>query len=1013
MVSYDFLTNIQTLLRRYTLLRHLNEDEEIFMELCRVMQKLSVLENGVSAPCKVQMGQFNNVKNTAVELKIYLTAYDEMMTDIHSQALTSIIINHEEENGCIEYFQDGSDDDDQDNESTTDTYVPRVLPPVICRKIEAREKIYQKIVHLRNQILNDNKEIIHALIARFNSLKQLLSELPEIGPDDELVRGQETSSFIGAEADASIKTIAQAAMEEVEEWKRQTRMVEVQGETDKYLSDLSAVDIFDPEMDPTHTVELIKKLFNSIEQEEKWKNQIQIDFELPLDALQDFLSSIYKILLNESEDLSIVIAALKKSVTLLDSRPNQFPLHDGIGNLMKLREEENELKFKFDMAQVEERHARTKAQRREVSSKVEKFRLEYRRATKTVEREINRLLTLNVSFPEFSLMYPQANLLRISQLAKTGLLKYGISFNPSDQNSCFTDIQRIAVGRHAVYKAKLDGSYHVLKEYQLQARSESKKILAEASKLQDLNHPAIASIDGVILGSNSEEDGTSRMNAYIQMPYYEGGNLLSWLRNGQRGKEELRAIFHELMRGIEYMHSNGIVHCDIKLENVFMTSNNSFASLKLGDFDISKNLDSNLTDTTTTMVGGTNIYLSPERVANERAIEKSDIYAAAVMMFLAHADDRDRLISRLVQMPIREVAVALELEVGNWDTDTEPRNLILSMLHQHPERRPSASQILQSPYLNIPTAVLELNQKEAEEREARQKYMEMNPEKECVLCMEEKRLFDGLCCSNAEKKHFTCNACFSDYVAHETSIENIESFRRDDGNIVCPVKNFGCPGTRFADKIVAMHVNEETFARFMGGKEKVIEQLKSAEIEESSKMRYESELQKLREMSEEQRNVELKRLRIEEMLNIKCPECKKEFYEIEVGDCMAARCSSCHAAFCGWCLHNCKYEDNDAHNHVRRCPFKPEGADAFFDTSPGRRDWWKITRDRQAREITEEMRKCSQQELLRLLEVVLPLLLSSNTFDRVRENGSGENGWCDHFDNAKENLRVESGVPQY
>jgi NIMA (never in mitosis gene a)-related kinase len=79
---------------------------------------------------------------------------------------------------------------------------------------------------------------------------------------------------------------------------------------------------------------------------------------------------------------------------------------------------------------------------------------------------------------------------------------------------------------------------------------------------------------------------------------------------------------------IDYIHSNKILHRDIKSQNVFLTSN---GTLKLGDFGISKVLQ-NTMDKAATMVG-TPYYMSPEMYENKPYTHKSDIWALGCILY--------------------------------------------------------------------------------------------------------------------------------------------------------------------------------------------------------------------------------------------------------------------------------------------------------------------------------------------------------------------------------------------
>jgi hypothetical protein len=66
---------------------------------------------------------------------------------------------------------------------------------------------------------------------------------------------------------------------------------------------------------------------------------------------------------------------------------------------------------------------------------------------------------------------------------------------------------------------------------------------------------------------------------------------------------------------------------------------------------------------------------------------------------------------------------------------------------------------------------------------------------------------------------------------------------------------------------------------------------------------------------------------LEDILTLKCPRCKKAFYDFE--GCFAIKCSNCPCGFCGWCLKDC---GTDAHQHVSNCR-KKLNKDTYFGTN--------------------------------------------------------------------------------
>jgi len=409
-------------------------------------------------------------------------------------------------------------------------------------------------------------------------------------------------------------------------------------------------------------------------------------------------------------------------------------------------------------------------------------------------------------------MFPQADILRFNEISNGGLLLYGLIFNPEGNlGGSYNNVERISVssGRHTVYKASIEGRDCILKEHVMNNNREIKRLLKETRILKTLNHPAVASIDEVVLGT----DGSK---AYIQMPFYKGGNMLNWLNQRNQSKQQMKAVLHEITRAIEYIHDKQVIHCDIKLENIFMTSASPNALPKLGDFDTSKDSNSMITNTTTTVInGGTNIYMSPERFSGSVATEASDIYSLGVLMLLALSDRAEELSIQLSSTLTLHLHDKILQSVRSYITDANERNLIQSLLEINPDSRKTAKEVLQHSYFDLSGRLLELQRREEEQRVAEEKKERNNQTAKCILCLHDFRLFDGLCSFDEEFKHFMCRSCLDDHVNNQVKIENIDQFSKADSQIVFPLKAIECTSRCFTEIEIARNISEETFKLYI------------------------------------------------------------------------------------------------------------------------------------------------------------------------------------------------------
>ena len=119
-------------------------------------------------------------------------------------------------------------------------------------------------------------------------------------------------------------------------------------------------------------------------------------------------------------------------------------------------------------------------------------------------------------------------------------------------------------------------------------------------------------------------------------------------------------------------------------------------------------------------VGGTTLYLSPERLSGELASCASDVYALGIVLLLATSSEGcDTLIKAWSSVPHEEAKRAIAAHVGA--RPAEDRTLLQAMLQAVPGVRPSATDTLQHPYLafsSVTSLLDEQLQRQKEEQEA-------------------------------------------------------------------------------------------------------------------------------------------------------------------------------------------------------------------------------------------------------------------------------------------------------
>lgn len=143
----------------------------------------------------------------------------------------------------------------------------------------------------------------------------------------------------------------------------------------------------------------------------------------------------------------------------------------------------------------------------------------------------------------------------------------------------------------------------------------------EARAVANLDHPSIVTVYDV--GQDGEHH-------YIVMEYVDGHDLKTLIRSkGRLSLDEALGIATQIASGVGHAHKAGVIHCDIKPQNVLVTHD---GRAKVTDFGIARALsESGLTESET--VWGSPLYFSPEQAAGEPPSPASDVYSIGVVMY--------------------------------------------------------------------------------------------------------------------------------------------------------------------------------------------------------------------------------------------------------------------------------------------------------------------------------------------------------------------------------------------
>ena len=146
------------------------------------------------------------------------------------------------------------------------------------------------------------------------------------------------------------------------------------------------------------------------------------------------------------------------------------------------------------------------------------------------------------------------------------------------------------------------------------------RLIREAQAAASLDHPNICQVFGI-----HEEDG----EIFIAMAYIDGPSLAEKIKERPLPLDEALTIATQIAEGLQEAHEQGVVHRDIKPQNVLLTGK---GQVKILDFGLASLTGrSKLTKTGTTM--GTPAYMSPEQLEGKNVDRRADIWALGCVLY--------------------------------------------------------------------------------------------------------------------------------------------------------------------------------------------------------------------------------------------------------------------------------------------------------------------------------------------------------------------------------------------